>query len=376
LFNFLFLLSGQQEEGNNPGVSIYIRSRISQNKFKKSLFLSPSKILYCRVSCPPMPEIEKPNYFNTQLPVWSVHCLMLFAALIVSSSFTVGQAITHGLQPSVLLLVRYIVAVVCLAPVLLLNHGFFLPSFRRLLGYSMISASTVGFFWCMFESLRFTDALNTSVIFTLVPGISGIYSAVFLHERLGRGRLWALFFGMVGALWVIFRGDLDRLLGLEVNYGDLLFLAGCFMMAAYPPLVKRLHKQESMVIMTFWVLVTGTFWLLLLSFADLGSVDWQGVEAKVWIGIIYLAVFSTIVTFYLTHISTLYLGPTRVMAYSYFYPAFVLAINWGLGKGLPPPAILPGVVVVTMATVVLQWESRRTAVYQGGSGNRKTGVGT
>jgi len=304
-----------------------------------------------------MSETAKPNYLNTQLPLWSVHCLMLLASIIVSSSFTVGKAITHGLDPSVLLLVRYVVAVLCLAPVLFMNNGFAMPSARRLGGYSLISASTVGFFWCMFEALRYTDALNTSVIFTLVPGISGIYSAIFLRERLGRGRLLALFLGMVGALWVIFRGDLDRMLDLQANYGDLLFLAGCFMMAAYTPLVKRLHQQESMVVMTFWVLVTGTGWLLLLSLGGLGTVDWQGVEIKVWAGIVYLSVFSTIITFYLTHISTLYLGPTRVMAYSYFYPAFVLVINWGFGKGLPPIIILPGVAVVTLATIFLQRES-------------------
>ena len=299
----------------------------------------------------------KPNYLNTQLPLWIVHCLMLMASVIVSSSFTVGAAITHGLEPSVLLLVRYVVAVLCLAPVLLYNHGLAMPTARQLGGYSLISASTVGFFWCMFEALRYTDALNTSVIFTLVPGISGIYSAVFLKERLGSNRLWALFFGMAGALWVIFRGDLNRLLALQVNYGDLLFLAGCFMMAAYTPLVKRLHQQESMVVMTFWVLATGVVWLLLLSFQGLGAVNWQGVEIKVWAGIVYLAVFSTIITFYLTHIATLYLGPTRVMAYSYFYPAFVMVINWGFGRGLPPAIILPGVAVVTLATVVLQRES-------------------
>ena len=321
---------------------------------------------FLRVSCPSMPETGKSNYLNTQLPLWSVHCLMLIASIIVSSSFTVGKAITYGLEPSVLLLVRYVVAVVCLAPVVVINHGFALPSARRLGGYSLISASTVGFFWCMFESLRYTNALNTSVIFTMVPGISGIYSALFLKERLGRGRLWALFFGMVGALWVIFRGDIRHLLGLEVNYGDILFLAGCFMMAAYTPLVKRLHQQESMVVMTFWVLATGTFWLLLLSFSGLGAVDWQAVETNIWAGIVYLAVFSTIITFYLTHISTLYLGPTRVMAYSYFYPAFVLVINWGLGKGLPPLVILPGVAVVTMATVVLQRESKKSIINSSG----------
>ncbi len=288
------------------------------------------------------------------LPLWAVHSLMVLAAVVVSSSFTVGEAITHGLAPAVLLLVRYALASLCLVPILIFNHGFSLPSLRQLGGYSAISASTVGFFWCMFEALRSTTALNTSVIFTLVPGISGIYSAVFLKERLGRNRLLALLFGMFGALWVIFRGDPDRLLAMDVNHGDLLFLAGCFMMAAYTPLVKRLHMQESMVVMTFWVLATGTGWLLLLSFPSLAAVNWSGVASMVWLGIIYLAIFSTIITFYLTHIATIYLGPTRVMAYSYFYPAFVLVINWGLGKGLPPAIILPGILVVSLATIVLQ----------------------
>lgn len=291
---------------------------------------------------------------SRNLPLWLVHGLMVLAAMVVSSSFTVGEAITHGLDPSVLLLVRYALASLCLLPVMLCNYGLALPSLRQLIGYSAISASTVGFFWCMFEALRFTTAINTSIIFTLVPGISGIYSAVFLRERLGSNRLLALLFGMFGALWVIFRGDLDRLLAMEVNHGDLLFLGGCFMMAAYTPLVSKLHRREPMLVMTFWVLVTGTVWLLFLAFPRLAAVDWGGVDNLVWAGIIYLAIFSTIITFYLTHIATICLGPTRVMAYSYFYPAFVLIINWGLGKGLPPAVILPGVAVVTLATFVVQ----------------------
>jgi drug/metabolite transporter (DMT)-like permease len=299
-------------------------------------------------------RMVKSTQTRQHLPLWAVHSLMLLAAILVSSSFTVGKAITHGLDPAVLLLVRYLLATLLFAPVLAANRLLHLPSARQLGGYGTISACTVGFFWCMFESLRFTSALNTSIIFTLVPGISGLYSALFLHERLGRNRLWALLFGMFGALWVIFRGSIGRLLALDINHGDILFLAGCFLMAAYTPLVKRFYRQESMLFMTFWVLATGCGWLLILSLSHLSAVHWQGVEFKVWIGIIYLAIFSTIVTFYLTHMATPYLGPTRVMAYSYLYPALVLAINWGLGNGLPPAIILPGVAVVSMAMIVIQ----------------------
>lgn len=288
------------------------------------------------------------------LPLWMLHCLMVLSTIVVSSSFTVGAAITHGLEPSVLLLVRYGMATLCLAPLLVRQYGLSLPGGRQLLGYGLISASTVGFFWCMFESLRYTSAFNTSIIFTLVPGISGIYSAIFLKERLGLNRIMAVVFGLCGALWVIFQGDLHRFLAMELNYGDLLFLVGCFMMAAYPPLVKKMHRDEPMVVMTFWVLATGMGWFFLLALPDLPKVDWAGIETSVWTGIIYLALFSTILTFYLTNIATIHLGPTRVIAYSYFYPAFVLLINWGLGKGLPPAIVLPGVAVISLATVVLQ----------------------
>ena len=287
-------------------------------------------------------------------PLWGVHVLMLLASVLVASSFTVGAAITHGLPPEILTLVRFLLATFFFTPLVVWRYGLVLPGGRQLAGYCAISACIVGFFWCMFEALRYTSALNTSVIFTLVPGISGIYSAVWLGERLGRQRLLALILGVPGALWVIFRGDLERLFALDINRGDLLFLAGCFLMAAYTPLVKKLHRNESMLVMTFWVLATGVVWLFLLALTGFEEVKWQAVGFEVWAGIIYLAVFSTTITFYLTHLATLYLGPTRVMAYSYLYPVLVLLLDWGMGHGLPPAVILPGVVIVSMATVVLQ----------------------
>lgn len=283
-----------------------------------------------------------------------IHLLMLISSLIVASSFTVGEAITRALEPTILLLVRYVVAVLCLLPLIVFRHRYFRPSWSQLGGYALISTSTVGFFWCMFAALRYTTALNTSIIFTVVPGVSGVYSAVFLGERLGWPRLCALFCGMLGAVWVIFHGDLHRLLALEVNKGDLLFLGGCFVMAAYTPLVKTFHRQESMVVMTFWVLLIGLGWFFILALPRLSAVVWLDVSSQVWWGIIYLAVFSTVITFYLTHLATIYLGPTRVMAYSYFYPGFVLAINWGYGHGLPPAIIWPGIIVVSLATIILQ----------------------
>ena len=294
------------------------------------------------------------NEISPPYPLWRVHGLMALAAILVSTSFVVGKSIAHGLDPAVLTLVRFLLAALLFAPYVARRHSLRPPAWQTLRGYGAISAVLVAFFWCMFASLRFTSALNTSALFTLVPGVSGVYSAVLLRERLGLHRLLALLFGMVGALWVIFRGDAGLLLALAFNKGDLLFLAGCLAMALYTPLVKFFYRGESMAVMTLWVLVTGCGWLLLLSAPRLPSIDWGEVAPMVWAGIAYLAVFSTIITFFLTHFATPILGSTRVMAYSYFYPGLVLVLDWLLGRGLPPLMTLPGVVIVLMATVVLQ----------------------
>nr|MBF0222287.1 DMT family transporter [Desulfobulbaceae bacterium] len=299
-------------------------------------------------------DVSSGFYSSKKIPLWLVHLLMLLSTVVVSSSFTVGAAITRSLDPAVLLLVRYILALLFLAPFYVAKHALSRPTIRQLGGYMTISISTVGFFWCMFESLRYTTALNTSMIFTLVPGISGLYSMIFLKERLGRYRVFALVLGLVGALWVIFRGDISQLVAMNINSGDVLFLLGCFLMAAYTPLVKKVHTSESMVFMTFWVLFCGAVLLLLISLPKLATVDWPGLEMSVWLGIVYLALFSTVVTFYLTNLATLYLGPTRVMAYSYFYPAFVVLINWSFGISLPPAIVLPGVIIVSISTIVIQ----------------------
>jgi len=278
---------------------------------------------------------------------------MLLCAILVSGSFPVGEAISGDLDPAVLTFVRFALASVLFAPLIWYRFGLAV-SFASLARYSLISATLVTFFWCMFYSLRYTTALNTSAIFTLVPSLAGIYAMILNRERLGRPRLIALVLGVVGALWIIFRGDVDLLLSLAWNRGDLIFFVGCLFMGLYTPLVRLLHRGEPMLQMAFWIMVTGTLWLLLLAGPKLMSVSWVDVPNRVWAGIAYLAIFSTIITFFLTQYAILFLGPTRVMAYSYLYPGLVVIIDLLCGGPWPGTVLLPGIVIVLSAMVVVQ----------------------
>jgi len=284
-----------------------------------------------------------------------VHGAMLFCAFLVSTSFTVGKAITPTLDPVVLTLLRFLLATLFFAPYVHLTFGLSLPSHRALARYALISGALIGFFWLMFLSLRITQPMNTGVIFTTVPGISGLFSWFLVRERLKIHRLLALILAMTGALWVIFEGNVAHLMALHLNQGDLLFFGGCLLMALYMPLVKRFHRGEPMAVMTLWIMVTGTLWLLLFSLPRLSGIVWTTIPLFTWLGITYLAFFTTIITFFISQWATLHLGPTRVMAYSYLYPPLLAVLDWFLHHRFPPPSTLTGILIILPSMIIVQW---------------------
>ncbi|MEX2616380.1 MAG: DMT family transporter [Alphaproteobacteria bacterium] len=288
-----------------------------------------------------------------------MHLQLLLGRTLVATSFTVGAAITHGLEPERLTLLRFVLATLLFAPYVVWRHGMAIPPARQFAGYAAISACIVTFFWCMFEALRLTSALNTAALFTLLPCISALYAAVLVRERLGRNRLTALVIGAAGALWVIFRGDVQLLMALAFNRGDLIFLGGLCAMGLYTPLVRRFSRNEPAAVMSFWVLATGAGWLLLVNNRAVFETDWAAVAPHVLAGIAYLAVFPTIISFFIVQHATLHFGPTRVMAYGYLTPALVVAIEWATGKGLPDPIILPGIAIIVAAMFVIQAGEKR-----------------
>jgi drug/metabolite transporter (DMT)-like permease len=282
------------------------------------------------------------------------HLLMMLATVLIATSFPVGAAITHGLDTLVLTFLRFTLAAVLFAPIVIWRYGLTLPRWRDLARYAALSACLVAFFWAMFAALRTTSALNTAAIFALMPVMTAAFAAILLREKLSRAARIALPLGMAGAVWVIFRGDVAALVSLELGRGDFIFFAGSIAMAFYGPLLKVLHRGEPMAQMTFWTLVTGAVWLLILSAPRLPGVDWYAVPAAVYGGIVYLAVFTTLVTFFVVQWSTTVIGPTKVMSYTYLNPALVLAMGLAAGQEFPPLATYPGILIIVAATFVLQ----------------------
>ncbi len=287
-----------------------------------------------------------------------VHGLMFFTVVLVAFSFPVGAAITHALPSEVMMLIRFGMASALFAPYVFLKHGWVLPSFKALMGYGLLSLPLVAFFYCMFASLRYTTALNTGALYTTVPAMTAV-AAYFINKSVStRQRSIGLLLGTVGALWIVFRGDLEAVLTLNVNKGDLIFLLGCVFMGIYNPLVKRLYNQEPMAVMTFWVILMGTVVLLMMSWGELKHVQWLQVDPSVYLGLGYLAIFTTLFSFFVLQLATVKLGATKVAAYGFLTPIMVVALSVLIGETPFDWQFIPGIFLVVLALLLINVDTK------------------
>jgi drug/metabolite transporter (DMT)-like permease len=304
--------------------------------------------------------IEDNIYQQSHDKVIRGHQYMIIVTLIIASSFPVIHSIA-GIMDSVLLTCfRFIISIFVLLPYVTIRYKKeFLLSWRSLPRYAILSAPLVLFFISMFEALRTTTPVKTSAIFTLGPGISSWLGYAITGERLTKKHTLALLGGMVGTLWVVFSMDLSQILEFKLVVGDYIIFAGTICFALYTVLVKRLFQHETMAVMTLWTLVTGTGWLLFIGWRDFTSIHWSDLEPKVVYSVIYLALFSTMITFVLTQKAVTIIGPVQTMSYTYLNPVLVLIISSLIDRTQIHWKFLPGMTLTILSMIALQQTQTR-----------------
>lgn len=281
------------------------------------------------------------------------HAAMLAFSALVAGSFSLGALAAPHISPVAMTALRFLLAGILVGAAAWaggkLHRGVFAAPWRHLILGLLLSA----YFVLMFEGLKTAEAVSTSAVFTLTPLMAAGFGWLTLRQRTTPRMGVALLIGGAGALWVIFRADLEKLLALHVGRGEAIFFFGCVAHALYAPLVRRFSRGESPLALTFGMLVAGCIVLTLAGWGDIRATDWAALPAIVWITLVYVAVAASAMTFVLLQYATLRLPAAKVMAYTYLTPSWVILWEIALGHGAPPLAVTGGVALSILALALL-----------------------
>jgi drug/metabolite transporter (DMT)-like permease len=287
------------------------------------------------------------------------HLAMLVFVLLISGSFAFGGIIAPQIDPAALNAGRFVVAIVLMAAVITVSGGWRTPPEHnpwRLAGlwrYAVLGGLMGAYFVLMFEALRLTDPVSAGAVFTLTPLISAGFGYLLMRQISPPLVLTSLVLAGAGAIWVIFRGDIDAMLRFDVGLGEIIFFIGCACHATYTPLVPRLNRGEPVILFTFGTLAGGMLLVGAYGWPAIVATDWTGLPPVVYAGMVYLALFATAGTFFLVQFAAMRLPSGKAMAYVYLLPVLVIIEEGLLGHGWPSPRVLPGIAATIVALLIL-----------------------
>lgn len=282
------------------------------------------------------------------------HLAMLAFSALVAGSFSLGGQIANEIAPTALNALRFAIAAAVVGGVIAARS---IPVPRQALRapwrYIVLGGLFALYFVAMFEGLKTAPPVSAAAVFTLTPVMAAGFGWLMLRQVTTGHIALALAIGAAGALWVIFRADLQAFLAFRIGRGELIFFFGCIAHAAYTPLVRRLNRGEPVLIFTFGTLVGCALVLLVLGWRDILATDWAGLRPLVWVTLFYLSVMASSITVLLVQFATMRLPSSKVMAYTYLTPSWVILWEIALGQGAPPVLVLGGVGLIVVALLML-----------------------
>jgi len=171
--------------------------------------------------------------------------------------------------------------------------------------------------------LALVEASRAALIVPTNPAFTALFAAIFLKERFGATRAAGVVLSLLGALWVLGRGDPKAFLHMDFGLGELFLVSCIFMWSAYTLLGRVALSSLSPLALTAYVMAAGSLPTAIPAWHEqqsLAGVTWQS-----WTALAYLVVFGTVLPFLWFYEGVKALGAARASQFINLVPPLALA---------------------------------------------------
>jgi len=273
----------------------------------------------------------------------STYFYLTMAAVFWGGTFVAGRQLAPLLDPYAAAFLRFFLASILLSAWLYWQLGRFpRVTARQLLALTMLGATGVlAYNLLFFAGLQTVEAGRASLIIAANPVLIALASSWFFREPLGPVRILGIVLSVSGAMVVIGRGDLTGLLSGGVGTGEWMLLGCVISWVTYTLIGKRVLHGMSPLSAVCYSSMAGTLMLGAVMFVQ-GGIDVAALEkAEVWLYIVYLAVFGTVLGFVWFYKGVHALGAARAGQFINLVPVSGICLGaWMLDESVTRSLLL------------------------------------
>lgn len=296
---------------------------------------------------------------NTSESLVAVHIALLAVQLSFSGFHVIGKVVLETLPPMALAASRVLFATPLLIGLAWLKDRR-LPGWRHLPYLALLGLLGVFLNQILFVvGLKYTTATNAAILMPSIPVFAVGMGWLTGVERAGSRRILGVLLAAAGALTLLDPRTFSR--GDSTTLGTLLILLNCLSYATFLVLQRPLLAKLPWRTVIAWSFLFGGLGVSLVSIPAVGELDLSALPSKVWLGVLYIAIFPTFLGYLVNTWAVRRSSATLAAAYTTVQPLLtaLLAMVF-LAERLGAPQIL-GFVLIAMGLWLVSWQRQEAS---------------
>ncbi|MCQ4638435.1 DMT family transporter [Anaerovorax odorimutans] len=204
-----------------------------------------------------------------------------------------------------------------------------------------------GYHVFFFIALKYTTAINSSIIGAMNPIVTTIIAALFLRAKIPGRQAVGIALSFIGVVLTISGASWQTLSSMSFNRGDLWMLAAVVCWAAYGVFSKSKGSKIPPFWLTYYSFLVCT--LILIPFA-VWEKPWRilgEIPAAGWIAVLYMSIFASVGGYLIQQIAIKRIGPSRTSIFINLVPVFSMALAvLILGETLEPVKLATAGIII------------------------------
>jgi drug/metabolite transporter (DMT)-like permease len=254
-----------------------------------------------------------------------VYALLALMPLLFASNLVIGRAAAGLVEPWTLAFWRWALAALMVLPFAWRGICAQWPAFRAL-RREIVVLGLLGMFFCggvVYASLHATTATNATLLYTASTLFIVLLDSVWFRHPLTRTRSAGVIIGFLGVATIVLQGEPERLLTLDLNWGDLGIAFSAFSWGIYTVML-RAERFHGLAILPLFALIAlaGTATLVPPMLYETLSLNAFPESSAAWVSIVALAIMPSVLAFWIYQIGIREVGPSITGVFLYLIPVY------------------------------------------------------
>ncbi|MCP4705038.1 MAG: DMT family transporter [candidate division Zixibacteria bacterium] len=244
-------------------------------------------------------------------PLWFLYAMVLLHQILGSLAFPFAKIGLNEIDPFVYAFFRFGLSTVVLLPILYLLHRK-----QKIIWKDRLKIIGAGLIIIPFNQVLFligqskTSASHSSLLFATIPIFLYVLAIVFLKEKATIRRTIGIIIATGGVFIILSGGKIE--FGGEYLIGDLLILIAVLAWAVGTIILKPMAVKYGAFRVTGLALIYGSLVYFPYGFNRTINYPLASISINGWLSIVYMAVFVSIIAYFLWYWTLKYMEASRV----------------------------------------------------------------